>query len=239
MKPVEGKILFVPELESTQDELASWVREGNRSIVGVRADFQSKGRGRLGRGWLTPPGEALALSLALYPYADWEQPQLLGMAVALAVAEALDLSLRWPNDLVLCLDEGVRKVGGILSEMIPAGKSRIPVIGIGVNLAVAEFPSELKATATSLLLAGRKPPTPEEAQERILDAIREVPEPTAWSALAGRWMARDVTPGKPYLLDGRPGEAVGINDEGHLIVRTEEGLTIVPSAEAWYGGSTP
>ncbi|MER3466687.1 MAG: biotin--[acetyl-CoA-carboxylase] ligase, partial [Armatimonadota bacterium] len=96
-----GKILHVPELESTQNELARWVRSGNRTVIGVRADHQTAGRGRLGRPWLTPPGEALALSLALYDYVDWAQPQLLGMAVALAVARSLDLLLQWPNDLAL------------------------------------------------------------------------------------------------------------------------------------------
>jgi BirA family biotin operon repressor/biotin-[acetyl-CoA-carboxylase] ligase len=237
MKPIEGTILFVPELASTQDELARWVRSGNQSIVGVRADFQSRGRGRLGRAWLTPPGQALALSLALYAYTDWSQPQLLGMAIALATAEALDLRLRWPNDLVLETEHGVRKVGGILSEMIPSGGRRIPVIGIGINLTVREFPPELAETATSLQLAGRPAVTPVKAQERILGAIPTVPEPVSWSALKELWRRRDITPGKRYVVDGQVGEAVAIDDEGHLVVRTRDGEVVVPSAEAWYGGS--
>lgn len=234
MRLPQGKILHVPELESTQDELARWVRSGNRAVVGVRADHQTSGRGRLGRSWLTPPSEALALSLALYPYADWKQPQLLGMAVALAAARALDLLLQWPNDLVLETSDGIRKAGGVLAEMTPTGEGRVPVVGIGVNLTVREFPPDL-SFATSLALAGRSAPTAEQAQQLILSALSQVPEPTAWSALRGLWMERDRTPGKRYLYGDIPTEAIGVDDEGRLLLSTEGGVVAVPSAEAWYG----
>ena len=234
MRLPQGKILHVPELESTQDELSRWVRGGNRAVVGVRTDHQTSGRGRLGRPWLTPPGEALALSLALYPYADWKQPQLLGMAVALAAARALDLLLQWPNDLVLETPGGIRKAGGVLAEMVPSGERRVPVVGIGVNLTVRQFPPDL-SFATSLALAGRSAPAPERAQQLILSAFSDVPEPTAWSALKDLWMERDRTPGKRYLYRDIPREAIGVDDEGRLLLSTEEGVVAVPSAEAWYG----
>lgn len=230
----QGKILHVPEIGSTQDELARWVRSGNRSIVGIRADYQTAGRGRFGRSWLSPPGEALALSLALYSYANWKQPQLLGMSVALAAARALDLLLQWPNDLVLETPDGIRKAGGVLAEMVPSGKDRVPLIGIGINLTVRRFPPELPS-ATSLALAGRDAPTPERAEKLILSALSEVPDPTTWSDLSGLWGARDRTPGKRYLYYNTPREAIGIDDEGQLLLSTEDGVVSVPSAEAWYG----
>jgi BirA family biotin operon repressor/biotin-[acetyl-CoA-carboxylase] ligase len=233
----QGKVLHVPAIGSTQDELARWVRSGNRSIIGIRADYQTSGRGRFGRSWISPAGEALALSLALYPYANWRQPQLLGMALALAAAHALDLLLQWPNDLVLETPNGVRKAGGILAEMIPSGEERVPVIGIGINLTVRRFPAELPF-ATSLALAGRDAPTPEQAQELILSALSEVPEPTAWSNLSALWLARDRTPGKRYLHQEIPREAIGIDDEGRLLLSTPDGVTAVPSAEAWYGNAS-
>lgn len=230
----EGKILHVPEIGSTQDELARWVRSGNRSIVGIRADHQTSGRGRFGRSWLTPPSEALALSLALYAYVNWKQPQLLGMAVALAAARALDLLLQWPNDLVLEAPNGIRKAGGVLAEMVPSGSDRVPVIGIGINLTVGRFPPELPF-AISLAVAGRDAPTPARAQQLILSALPELPEPTAWPELRDLWMERDRTPGKKYLYHNTPRKALGIDDEGRLLLSTEEGVVAVPSAEAWYG----
>lgn len=234
MKVPQGTILHIPELNSTQDELARWVRSGNRSVVGVRADHQTAGRGRRGRTWLTPSGEALALSIALYPYANWDQPQFLGMAVALAVAEALDLLLQWPNDLLLETSNGLRKVGGVLAETISA----IPIVGIGVNLTVKHFPPDLQQVATSLILCGRDAPSPEKAQTLILAALADIPEPTDWSALQSRWIARDRTAGKRYVLGEAPHEALGIDEEGRLLLSTKEGVVAVPSAVAWYGDAS-
>ena len=121
------------------------------------AERQIAGRGRGAHNWHSaqsagiycsavlrpalPPSEALILSLAA------------GLAVRAAVQEidpALDVDLKWPNDL---LTEG-KKIAGILTEMnSEATRVRYIVVGIGINVNQASFPSELQRTATSLRLA--------------------------------------------------------------------------------------
>jgi BirA family transcriptional regulator, biotin operon repressor / biotin---[acetyl-CoA-carboxylase] ligase len=118
----------------------------------VVADEQTAGRGRLGRRWLAPAGTSLLFSVQLRPQVDSARlPELTGVAAA-ACAEALEAvtdesaEVKHPNDLMI----GGRKVGGILAE---AREGRV-VLGIGVNVNVAEddLPTEVDHPATSLLV---------------------------------------------------------------------------------------
>src|SRR3954451_17739886 len=90
----------------------------------VTADEQTKGRGRHGRTWLTPPGVAIAASLVLREFDD-----LLPLRAGLAVADVTgpDALVKWPNDVWI----GGRKVAGILVEA-----RGWAVLGIGVNVAL-------------------------------------------------------------------------------------------------------
>src|ERR1039458_2396496 len=73
---------------------------------GVVADHQTDGRGRLGRSWQAPPGTAVVCSTLLRPDLGPEQLHLATWAVALAAVRAcratagVELSLKWPNDLI-------------------------------------------------------------------------------------------------------------------------------------------
>lgn len=109
------------------------------------AEHQTRGRGRLGRDWISSPGASLtfSLSLVLHP-ADWSG---LSLAVGLALAETLDplpaggeprVVLKWPNDLWL-RDPGQgagrgRKLGGVLIETVSVGQHRMCVVGVGLNV---------------------------------------------------------------------------------------------------------
>jgi BirA family biotin operon repressor/biotin-[acetyl-CoA-carboxylase] ligase len=105
------------------------------------AEHQTRGRGRLGRDWVSSPGASLTFSLAL-PLApvDWSG---LSLAVGLALADALDppsaaapsILLKWPNDLWLGDGPGRgRKLGGILIETVSVGQRRMCVVGVGLNV---------------------------------------------------------------------------------------------------------
>ena len=107
------------------------------------AEEQTRGRGRLGRGWIASAGASLTFSLAL-PLAP-EEWSGLSLAVGLALAEALDpmvqpgapprIGLKWPNDLWLVDGPGRgRKLGGILIETVSVGHRRMCVLGVGLNV---------------------------------------------------------------------------------------------------------
>lgn len=131
------------ECSSTQRLL-----EGCAEGAVVATDFQSEGRGRLGRRWEAPQGTSLLFSIALEPDVPAERlPELslvAGQVVAGAIAELADLApqVKFPNDILV----GGRKVAGILAE---ASDGRV-VLGIGVN--VHEDEAQVFAGATSLAI---------------------------------------------------------------------------------------
>ncbi|WP_144735018.1 biotin--[acetyl-CoA-carboxylase] ligase [Extensimonas perlucida] len=153
-----GIVEVLERIDSTNTELMRRARDGHCVPTLLVAEQQTAGRGRLGRQWLSSPGDSLTFSLGL-PLAprDWSG---LSLAVGLSVAESLQpelgaldrklrLGLKWPNDLWLADD---RKLGGILIEtasfVLPdaapgfaaqprtsaSASARYVVIGIGINI---------------------------------------------------------------------------------------------------------
>src|SRR5438105_13243686 len=154
------RLVELQAIDSTQRFLRGLIDEGSMDMGAVLALEQTAGVGRYGRNWHSPKGSSLALSLALHDYADWPAPNFLGMAVAIAAAQALDCDVAWPNDLVLTpaysggsvfsgrdgasLSQSYKKVGGVLSEIARAPDGRlVPLVGIGVNLTTVDFPPDI------------------------------------------------------------------------------------------------
>ena len=140
------------------------------------AEFQSAGRGRLDRTWLSPPRAGLTLSVLLRPSAPvstWAWLPLLA-GVALADAVGAPARLKWPNDLLL--DEG--KAAGILVQV----SGDVVVVGIGVNVSNtrAELPS---AAATSIELALGRPVDRTDLLISLLTGL--LAHYDAWSAADG------------------------------------------------------
>jgi BirA family biotin operon repressor/biotin-[acetyl-CoA-carboxylase] ligase len=144
------KAEFFATVGSTNDILAEWARQGLNGLAIAAADEQTRGRGRAGRTWFTPPGSALAFSVLLNVQATVDHSLLArtsGLG-ALAVCEALEqLSLepqiKWPNDVLL---KG-KKVCGILPEAHWNGEHlQALILGIGINVAPASVPPETTLT---------------------------------------------------------------------------------------------
>jgi BirA family biotin operon repressor/biotin-[acetyl-CoA-carboxylase] ligase len=146
------------ELGSTNDEAASRVASGDFGRLWIVADTQTKGRGRLGRVWSSPPGNLYASLLLVEPSARELSPQL-GFVAGVALADALRtllggdrrLVLKWPND---ALYDGA-KLSGLLLECLINGKTPFGcVVGFGVNCAV--YPEDTPYPATSLKKIGAR-----------------------------------------------------------------------------------
>lgn len=227
----DGPLVVLETVDSTQNVASQYLKEG-RPFGGILAHEQTAGRGRFDRIWSSPPRECLAVSLAFREYAGHPRPYLVGMALAMAAAHAFDCSLRWPNDLIV----GARKLGGVLTEMLPDCDGRlVPVVGIGVNLCQRSFPPVLANIATSLALARGHAPSSEEALRLLLASLVQLPSPHQWSDLQPLWMRRDATPGKQYrLYGGSEVEAMGIGVEGQLLAIGPEGPVEVLAAEALF-----
>jgi BirA family biotin operon repressor/biotin-[acetyl-CoA-carboxylase] ligase len=133
-----GLVRRFAEIDSTNRYVLDEARAGAAEGVVAVADYQSAGRGRLGRRWEAPPRSNLLVSVLLRPTVSIEQLHLCTVAVALAAARACERGagvipdLKWPNDLMV----GRRKLGGILAEVVPAGNGPTPavVVGLGLNV---------------------------------------------------------------------------------------------------------
>jgi len=235
----EGKWLEFDEVSSTQDQAIQLLRDPNGPKPGVvLAKRQTAGRGRFDRTWFSQPGDSLTLSLVFHAYADHPRPWLIGMAVAAATAAALHCRLNWPNDLV----HERRKLGGILTQLVADPKGRlIPVVGVGINLNITEFPEEIRETATSLALIRPGNYDPGVVAKSLIERIELLPEPDAWSDLSPVWRLFDCTPGKNYrLTDGTVAVGIGIGSEGELICSVQGETQSVLAADALFGAdATP
>lgn len=227
-----GDWLELDEVSSTQTVAAELLRAGDPVGV-VFAHHQIQGRGRFDRVWESRRGESLTMSLVMSAYVDHSAPWLVGMSVAIACACALNCKLRWPNDLSL----GGKKVGGILTEILPDSNGRrVPVVGVGLNLSQTSFPEELGQTATSLALEGFEPGDAAALAQTIVGGLLKLPEPHTWASIEELWADRDDTPGKWYRLpDGSVGLAVRVTRDGALECKVGEETQLILAADAIFG----
>ena len=223
------------ETTSTNDVVEKLGRDGVKEGVAVFAESQSRGRGRLGRKWISPAGKGLWFSILLRPGLRPQEATQLTVAAATALRRAihsatgLQAEIKWPNDLLL---HG-KKVAGILTEMnAELDRIKYVVLGLGVdvNLAAGEFPAELRKIATSLRVELGEPVNRAELATTIL---RELDHDYAriaagqFAAVADEWEARCTTLGRQVTIsigDHRTrGRAESLDDDGALLVRTEHG----------------
>jgi BirA family biotin operon repressor/biotin-[acetyl-CoA-carboxylase] ligase len=223
------------ETNSTNDVAEKLARDGVAEGVVVYAESQSKGRGRLGRKWMSPARKGLWFSVLLRPNLHPLETTQLTVISATALRRAikticnLDAEIKWPNDILL----GGKKAAGILTEMsAEPDRVRHVIIGIGVdvNLDAAEFPAELKKIATSL-----KAETGETISraELAVEILRELDADYAricarkFSEVADEWESACVTIGKNVTVHVGDrqfrGRAESLDDDGALLVRTEHG----------------
>ena len=145
---------------STNAEAAAWAASGAPEGALVAAEYQSAGRGRLGRTWAAAPGLNLTQSLVLRPALRAGALGLLPLAAGLAVAEAAEqvagvpARVKWPNDVLI----SGRKTCGLLAETVHDGaRPAAVVLGIGLNVNQQAFPPELADRATSVALEAGRP----------------------------------------------------------------------------------
>jgi BirA family biotin operon repressor/biotin-[acetyl-CoA-carboxylase] ligase len=206
---------------STNDRARELAAAGAPHGSLVTAGEQTAGRGRQGRAWVAPPGQALLCSLVVRGHGP-----LLPLRAGLAIADLAgrDAQVKWPNDVLL---DG-RKLAGVLVEARP--QEGWAVLGIGVNVAVdlRALPPELRASAGTL---GRPPSALESTLAELLAllAIR-LQEPAAACLEALR--VRDALRDRSVRWAAGEGVGAGIDPDGALLVRRVDGtLATLASGE--------
>ena len=238
------QIEVLDESPSTNAVVVEHARVGEAEGLVVVAEHQTSGRGRLDRVWITPPRAALTVSFLLtpkdVPRARWPWlPLLAGIAVSEAVRRVaeVDTELKWPNDVLMA----GRKVAGILVERVERGVAPAAVVGIGLNVSSAR--SELPVpAATSLALEGAATLDRSVILREILRSFaalylqwqEERGDPAG--GLSASYVRRCATLGRRVRVElptGKQvhGEATGIDADGHLQVRTANGLAVLGAGD--------
>ncbi|MFA5891478.1 MAG: biotin--[acetyl-CoA-carboxylase] ligase [Actinomycetota bacterium] len=208
---------------STNDDARELAQADAPHLSVVVAREQTAGRGRLARAWVSEPGEGLTISWVLRPTLPLESwpliPLIAGVAVARAVrAETgVQVVLKWPNDVLV----ENRKLGGILAE---AALPDFVVVGLGLNLAQAEFPEDLRQTATSLTMQGVNDvdgaslaaAISRHLESALVSPGRALDDYRALCTTVGRRVRVDRAGVEP--IEGR---AVEVNGKGALVVQTD------------------
>ncbi|MGA3121481.1 MAG: biotin--[acetyl-CoA-carboxylase] ligase [Polyangiaceae bacterium] len=227
-------LVLLPSATSTNDLALRAAREGATHGATWVAERQTAGRGRRGRTWVSVSGESLLFSVLLrLTCAPAKLPPiglLCGLAVRDAVARAapsVPISIKWPNDVLAA----GRKLAGVLVEAVTVG-SRVEavVVGIGINVHTRSFPDDLADSATSvgLVASGEAPPDRGVLLADVLQSIDHdlhIVVARGLGVLRERIAAADVLRGRRVRSDsGEQGVAAGVDDEGRLLVRADDGV---------------
>lgn len=227
-------IRTVPETGSTNDDVAALAREGAPEGVWLRAQRQSRGRGRQGREWVSPPGNLHASTLVRLRPGDPPAPTL-ALVAAVALHEVVSafaaggvrIEIKWPNDLMVA----GAKLSGILLERIDDAV----IVGFGVNL--ADHPEETARPAINMGMLGGAPDP-----GRFLDALAA--SFARWlgswrdeglAPVRARWLAAAHSPGTALSTHTASGAWVeglfdGLDESGALRLRLADGTAQVVHA---------
>ncbi len=241
------RIEIVDECRSTNTELLERARSGSLGLADASpvlvCERQTSGRGRRGATWYSGTGASLTFSMvARFP----KGPNALAglsLAVAVAVARALEASgvaqvqVKWPNDLLF--DGG--KLGGILIELNGDFQGpTVAVIGIGLNVAL---PRELRRrigrpVADIAEALGIAPRRSDILAAVLLELDRALAEFASggFAAFRAGWIDRHAYQGQRVMLKlgdqtVAEGEAIGVAEDGALLLRSPRGVEHFHSGE--------
>ena len=230
---------FARETDSTNLWIKRLAKEGAPEGTLALAEFQSAGRGRLGRSWEVPEGTSVMMSILLRPKFEPQYAPTLTLVMGMAVAKAVknlgfDVSIKWPNDVVV----SHKKICGILTEMgVRDGKIDYAVIGVGINVNIREFPDEMADKATSLYLESGREFDRSQIPGLVMEAFEKYYEKFAatcdLSGLKEEYesiLANYNQPVRVLAKEPYEGVARGITDGGELLVEKTDGTIVAVSA---------
>jgi BirA family transcriptional regulator, biotin operon repressor / biotin---[acetyl-CoA-carboxylase] ligase len=207
---------MLDETSSTQDDAR--LRFDGTPVLVVAAS-QNAGRGRSGAEWRTAP-RALAASLAFEPPWPPESWPLIPLVAGVAITRTLDVSLKWPNDVV----RGVDKLGGILTE----GSGSTVVAGLGLNLWWPDPPEGAGAVRAGDPGEGAAGEIARAWCDTLLALVDG--DPAGWPR--DEYRAACVTLDRPIVWEpAGSGTAVDVDAVGGLVVETDAGRVVLRSGE--------
>ncbi len=232
------QVICLESVDSTNSEAERQLAANCPVPLVILAGAQTQGRGRRGRVWHSPAAGNLYSTFVFRPELEPGRMQdftlWMGLNICELVANFCKIvpGLKWPNDLFV----NGRKAGGMLTEArIDADQIRELVFGLGLNLNVQaqDLPRELEHTAISLAEASGAPVDLNRFAAaligRVLAAYSQFVEGGYQEKFEELWLRYDVLRGRPVtVIQGTrtvKGVATGIDKEGSLLLRLENGRT--------------
>jgi BirA family biotin operon repressor/biotin-[acetyl-CoA-carboxylase] ligase len=240
-RTIGAHVIGHDEVTSTMDVARELADAGAVHGTAVQAAFQARGRGRFSRRWVSDPTDSLLLSVILRAPPLTIGP-LIAIGATVAVVDAvrslsgLECTVKWPNDVLVGTSKGTRKLCGVLVEAsADTSGSGVAVLGIGlnVNLDPSRYP-EVADIATSVTAETGERYRIVDAAEALFDSLDalfggEAPSP----GLLNRWRSLLDTLGQRVTVHQRDGvlagTAEGVDDDGRLLLRTDDGALHVLS----------
>jgi BirA family biotin operon repressor/biotin-[acetyl-CoA-carboxylase] ligase len=237
------EIISYAEIGSTNEVALGLAAEGMKEGTLVIAEYQTAGKGRRKRKWLSPNGTSILASLILRPHIMVHEAHVITLISAASVAQAirsvtqLPALIKWPNDVTI----RDRKISGVLPEMRTEGKwlkSLVVGVGITVNLSRNRFPKEIRDVATSLSdELGHNVSRVVLLQEflRQLESRYLKVKEHKTDVLMAEWKSLSATIGRQVQINLSRriarGYASDIDETGALLVKTDAGRTLRVTAD--------
>ncbi|MHB8885062.1 MAG: biotin--[acetyl-CoA-carboxylase] ligase [Methylovirgula sp.] len=237
------RALVYDDIGSTNDEAMRLARDGDPGRLWLIAKTQSRGRGRRGRQWASPPGNLYASLLLIDAVPPRFAPQLgfvAGIALAHALRECIGddprLRLKWPNDILF---DGAKLAGILLESAVLADGRFACILGIGVNCVA--YPSDLPYRATSLAeMAARQ----YQARDVFLhlsgtlhSGLERFAEGAGFDTIRQEWLAFAAGLGDPIRVETPTGSVNGIfrtiDASGRLILACGDADKIIEAGDVW------
>jgi BirA family biotin operon repressor/biotin-[acetyl-CoA-carboxylase] ligase len=233
------QIHLFEEVPSTQDILRSLIVSGSPEGTIVLSETQIKGRGRLGREWVSPEG-GLWFSTALIPPFGPEAAPQITLLAALSIVQAvsdiagLAASIKWPNDIFL----NSKKFAGIIGEM-SSHQVAIKYIALGIGINVNILIEKLPPCATSLLYETQKKIPLEEFLSSLLNhlddnylAFKSSKDLTPFiDSIRGILLYKDETVKISTAQGMIQGKILDIHTDGRLIIKIGDECRMLSSGE--------
>lgn len=244
------RLIVYDRLDSTNSEALRLARAGEAGPLWIVALEQTSGRGRRGREWVSATGN-LAASLMVTAAVTPAIAATLGFVASLAVSGAcralapdVELSLKWPNDVLANNVSGNGgKIAGLLLESETQGAALAIVVGFGVNLASA--PEGMPFPAQSLRGAGQRVSAGavfSALTDAWLDYIGLWNEGRGFDVIRNAWLAQ--ARGIGQAISVRTGDRVEsgifetLDEEGRLVLRLDDGGTrLIAAGDVYFGNA--
>ncbi len=245
-KRIGNKVYYFDSVDSTQNFATNIAKNQDEFGSVVIAESQTLGKGRLGRKWISPKG-GIWLSVILQPSFDISKITLIPFAVAVALSDAIEKSLKiktelkWPNDLTI---HGKKVAGIIIDASIESTRVESVVVGVGINFKInpKEIENKIKnktyGVETLIKKDNTKPAKLVKVFLEELENILESLENNKTQSIINQWTKKSSTIGKQITVNSSgtktSGKAIKIDRDGTLVIKQGSKTSWITSGDVSY-----